>query len=134
MSMTEAQLTSLRARLLRASQRGYGVARAGDYAKALGGTGDETSAAELLALCDAALSGEPPTKPKPAPKKAAPPPPPAPEPEEDEMEDEESEEAPPYEEWLKADLAAEAEARGLEVKSSMTKAELVELLEADDEE
>jgi hypothetical protein len=111
--------------------RGYGIARVGAHAKALGGSGSETSAAQLLALCDAALAG------KPAPKAAAPAAPPAPEPEpsepevsEDESEDEGEEK--PYEDWLKADLVAEAESRGLETKDQL-KADLVEALYADDE-
>lgn len=122
--MQMSDLAALRVRLLRAAQRGYGVARAEHYAKLLGGSGDETSAAELLALCEAALSGK--TAPKPV--KAAPKP--APKPAEPEPAAEES--AAGYEEWTKKELYAEAEARDIEGRSSMTKAELVAALEADD--
>lgn len=45
------------------------------------------------------------------------------------------EDLPPYEEWSKVDLQNEVKGRGLEgYRSDLNKAELVELLEADDSE
>lgn len=129
--MQLSDLTALRVRLLRAAQRGYAIARPEHYAKLLGGSGDETSTEELLSLCEATLSGKP--APKSAPRALKPVAKPAVPPPEPEELEEGAEEAPPYAEWLKADLMAEAEARGLDAKSSMTKAELAELLEADDD-
>jgi len=144
--MLMSELTALRARCLRGAQRGHLIARAEHYAAALGG-GDaprgvaKHSAGHLLALCDAALAGKPLPKAKAA-KKAAAPPPPASEPEmveeepEVEMDSEDSadedEEVPPYAEWTKKELYAEADDRDIDGRSSMNKSELVAALEADD--
>jgi hypothetical protein len=137
--MLMSELTALRARCLRGAQRGHLIARAEHYAAALGGGNAprgvaKHSAGHLLALCDAALAGKPLPKAKAA-KKAAPPPP-ASEPEmEMDSEDsaDEDEEVPPYAEWTKKELYAEADDRDIDGRSSMSKAELVAALEADDD-
>ena len=126
--MNDAQLSAFRTRMMKAAGYGYDVAKAELYlADLVEETGEKKtpagcakgSAAHLLALADKALEMRKGGK---KPKKAAP---------AEEDAGEEAEEG--YEDWLKADLQAEAEARGLETKSSMTKADLVELLYADDE-
>lgn len=58
---------------------------------------------------------------------------------EDAVVGDDEDDVPPYDEWKKADLEAEAERRGLEVEGSgnngaVVKADLVAALEADDEE
>lgn len=79
-STEKTRLQSLRSRCLMASQRGYSVACADQYAAALTlMVGDvdlpdgtvEGSAAHLLALCDAALAGKKPAKVKSTSKSAS---------------------------------------------------------------
>ncbi|UYE90996.1 hypothetical protein P21_00019 [Clostridium phage P21] len=54
--------------------------------------------------------------------------------EEDEEEEEEEDETPDYSEMTKKDLIALAKERGIKVNKKMKPAEIIELLEADDEE
>lgn len=146
MQLSDSQLSAFRSRCLRASMKGYDIARASVYLKALAeetGSADapegvkEGSAAHLLAMAEAAMEarasggkkpkGKAAPKP-PAPKKAEP----EPEPETDPAPDAE-EEVPPYEEWSYDELYAEAKERDIDGRSKMGKDELVAALEADDE-
>lgn len=145
MLTSTAQLQAFRTRCMKAAGHGITVARADLYLAALEAEagpmkspdGKMGSARHLMAMADAALKVRAGGKPAPAaPKKAAPPPPPpppAPEPEPEPEAAPESEEELDYSSMYKADLVALAEARGLDVKG-MTKAEVIEALEADDAE
>lgn len=131
--MNDAQLTALRSRMMRADAYGYAVAKAGLYMEELAAMGGDVdppmgaakgSAAHLLAMCDACLAGggKKRAKPKPAPApKTVPSPAPA--------DDDEG-----YEDWSKEDLYAEAQERGIDGRSKMDKADLVEALYGYDEE
>lgn len=143
--LNDAELKAFRTRCMKAANYGYTVARSALYQAALeeeAGSVDSPdhkkgSARHLVALADAVLKVRAGGKKAPKKAKAKPAaPPPAPEPpaaaEEPEVVEVEEEVVKPYKEWLKAELYAEAEAREIEGRSSMTKAELVEALEADD--
>lgn len=143
MQLSDSQLSAFRSRCLRASMKGYDIARSSLYLKALAeetGSADapegvkKGSAAHLLAMAEAAMetraSGKKP-KAKAAPKAAAPKKA-EPEPETDPAPDAD-EEVPPYEEWSYDELYAEAKERDIDGRSKMDKDALVAALEADDE-
>lgn len=144
MSLTFADLTDLLRRAQLSELRGYTIARGDYYAKELGGS--DGSPGALVALCRAALAadgatapeaatwpsgdeeGPPPAAPEPAPEEpAAEEPPPAEEAPEEEVHDDS---AAAYESWSKRKLVEAATERGLDVKSHMTKAEVIAALRA----
>jgi hypothetical protein len=143
--MNDAELAAFRDRCHRAAVRGYAIAHADLYVAALQDeAGDvepplgaaEGSAAHLAALAQATLNVRAGTgkkakakaKPKPAPA-------PPPEPEEPEVEEEdEGDEEVPYEEWDFKELYALSQEYEIPGRSNMTKDELIEALEAYDDE
>lgn len=146
--LSDAQLSAFRTRCMKAAGYGHTVARANEYMAALsdevGSKPCEPTAAALRDLASEALQlraggKKKKRKTKAKAKPAAPPPPPPPEPTDSpeaapEVEvAPESGEVPPYPEWTKKELYAEADDRDIDGRSGMNKAELVAALEADDE-
>jgi len=146
-SVTEADIQELYRRAQLALNSGYTVARADDWAAEVGAAdgspqalvdaceirlgvgledesaGEETptmppSRSEAVAEAVAAEGGPLPEEPTEA------------EPIEASEEEEAGSTDSPYESWNKKSLVAEAEARGLEVKGNMTKAEIIAMLRA----
>lgn len=160
--LSDADLVAFRSRMLMASQRGYTVARSDEYMELLAEEAmadppegsEEGSAAHLYELANAALEartggGEKKAHHKKSEKakdekKVAPPPPPSAPAHKakDEKKAEEhhakkkSEPKVPasYDGWTKEELYAEAQNREIPNRSTMTKEELVEALEENDEE
>jgi hypothetical protein len=144
MKLTDAQLAALHRRCVKAVNRGYTIAQAGQLINQLA---DETgvqdvpagtqkgSEAHLLALVTEAKAqrdGKPKPKAKPKPKPAPAPPPP----EEPVVADKDEDAYIPYEEWTKKelyDLAAD-EDHDIEGRSGMDKDELIAALEEWDAE
>lgn len=144
MKLNNAELGAFRDRCHRAAIRGYGVAHADLYMAAMVDEAGDVepppgvaagSAGHLAATAQATLDVRSGTKPKGKAKaatkpKAAPPPPP--EPEEPVVVEDEDE--LPYEDWDRAELYARAQDVDLSGRSNMSKDELIEALEAHDEE
>lgn len=141
MKLTDAQLAALHRRCIKAVNRGYTIAQAGQLINQLA---DETgvqdvpagtrkgSEAHLLALVTEAKAqrdGKPKPKAKPKPAPAPPPPPPS---EPSEPVDDEAE--VPYEEWTKKELYDLATDREIEGRSGLDKDELIAVLEEWDAE
>jgi len=160
MQMSDAELASLRARCLMASQRGYSVARADQYMEALASEAGSVdppsgskagSAAHLAAMASEVMAvrgGKKPAAPKkvPEPPKSSPKAPPkaapktAPAPalvkakKEEKPKVKETVVPVSYDTWSYDELYAEAQKRDIPNRSKMSKEELVAVLEANDAE